>query len=327
MNKVLGLGNALVDLLMIVDDEFVESLSFKKGSMNHIDLGTARKILKKAESIKKNRVTGGSVANAIGGLAKLGIETGYIGKIGEDEFGKFFFDEIRNNGITPHLFKGEQGTGTAICMIGKDTERTFATYLGAAIELTAADLNPVLFKNNTHFFLEGYMVQNHELVTKSLELAREEGLVTAIDLASFNIVEENLEFLKGVISEYVDIVFANEDEARVFTGEVSPDNAVSVLSGFCSIAVVKTGSKGSLIIDEDGSKHIIPPFTVVPVDTTGAGDFYASGFFYGLSRELPVELCGKIGSLLASRVVEVIGANIPDSKWEQIRSDIRSITL
>jgi len=325
MNRVLGLGNALVDLLMVVEDSFVESLSFKKGSMNHIDIETAKDILNRSKSIKKSRVTGGSVANAINGLSKLGVQTSYIGKIGKDEFGDFFHNEMAENGITPHLFKGKQGTGTAICMISDDSERTFATYLGAAIELTSKDLHSELFKDHTHFFLEGYMVQNHELVESSLEFATKSGLVTAIDLASFNIVEENLEFLKNQIKNYVDIVFANEDEARAFTGESDPEKSVEILSGYCNTAIVKIGSKGSLIIDQEGKRHIIDPFIAEPVDTTGAGDFYASGFFYGLSLGLPADKCGKLGSLMASKVVEVIGANIPESEWNSIRTEIQKI--
>lgn len=325
MKKILGLGNALVDLLMVVEDSFVESLSFKKGSMNHIDIMTAKDILKKSASIDKSRVTGGSVANAINGLSKLGAKTSYIGKIGEDEFGNFFHKEMSENGITPHLFRGEQGTGTAICMISDDSERTFATYLGAAIELTAADLSADLFEGHTHFFLEGYMVQNHQLVTRSLELAEHAGLATAIDLASFNIVEENLGFLKDTIKKSIDIVFANEDEARVFTGSDDPEQAVMLLSEYCSTAVVKTGSKGSIIIDSDGKKFNIEPFKADPVDTTGAGDFYAAGFFYGVSLGLPVEKCGLLGSLLASKVVEVIGAYIPGGEWDSIRSEIKRI--
>lgn len=325
MKKVLGIGNALVDLLMIVEDSFVESLSFKKGSMNHIDIETAKDILQRSNSIKKNRVTGGSVANAINGLSKLGVKTGYIGKIGEDEFGDFFHNEMSENGITPHLFKGKQGTGTAICMISEDSERTFATYLGAAIELTADDLNADLFKDHTHFFLEGYLVQNHDLVRRALELASQSGLITAIDLSSFNIVEENIDFLKSSIKKYVDIVFANEDEARAFTGESDPAKALDILSGYCGTAIVKIGSKGSLIVDESGKRYMIDPIKAEPVDTTGAGDSYASGFFYGLSLGYPVEKCGRIGSLLASKVVEVIGANIPESEWDSIRKEIRKI--
>jgi len=325
MKKILGLGNALVDLLMVVDDSFVKSLSFKKGSMNHIDIQTAKDILEKSASLQKSRVTGGSVANAINGLSKLGVPTSYIGKIGEDEFGNFFHHEMSENGITPHLFRGEQGTGTAICMISDDSERTFATYLGAAIELTAADLNPVLFEGHTHFFLEGYMVQNHQLVTRSLELAKEKGLTTVIDLASFNIVEENKSFLKETIRKSIDIVFANEDEARVFTGSSDPDEAVKLLSDFCGTAIVKTGSKGSVIMNCDGKKYNIDPIHAKPVDTTGAGDFYASGFLYGVSKGLPAETCGVLGSILASRVVEVIGAYIPDGEWDSIRSEIKKI--
>ncbi len=325
MDKILGLGNALVDLLMVVDDNFVKSLSFEKGSMNHVDLNFAKDILKRSESFKKSRVTGGSVANTINGLSKLNVNTGYIGKIGDDEFGRFFRDEMIKNGITPNLFTGKQGTGTAICMISDDSERTFATYLGAAIELTKEDLILDLFKDHSYFFFEGYLVQNHELVEKSLQLAKQSGLKIAIDLSSFNVVEENLNFLKESISKYVDIVFANEDEALSFTGEKDPEKAVLSISKFCNTAIVKIGSEGSLIIDKKKIRYKIAPYKANPVDTTGAGDYYAAGFFYGLSKKLPVEKCGKIGSLIASKVVEVVGAGLPNDKWDEIKNEIKTI--
>jgi len=325
MKKMLGLGNALVDLLMVVEDSFVKYLSFKKGSMNHIDLNLAKDILEKSASIKKSRVTGGSVANTINGLSRLDVSTGYIGKIGDDEFGRFFEDEMKKNGIEPHLFKGEQGTGTAICMISDDSERTFATYLGAAIELTEEDLTLDLFEGYSHFFLEGYLVQNHELVRKSLNLAKQAGLVIAMDLSSYNVVEENLDFLRESVKKYVDIVFANEEEAYLFTGEKDPRKAILILSKLCKTAIVKIGSRGSLIIDEHKTKYEIDPFKVDLVDTTGAGDFYASGFFYGLNKNLSIEKCGIIGSLLASKVVEVVGANLSESKWDEMKSEIKKI--
>ncbi len=325
MKKIIGMGNALVDMLMSVPDEFVESLSFKRGSMNHINLETAKSILKKSENIKKKRVTGGSVANAINGLSKLGINSSYIGKVGDDEFGRFFENDMTRNGIKPNLFKGLSGTGTSICMISGDSERTFATYLGAAIELKANDLNGDLFKDGSYFFLEGYMVQDHDLVLKSLNLAKNAGLSIATDLSSFNVVEDNLDFLKMVLEKYIDIVFANEDESRAFTGNENPEIAVKKIGDYCKTAVVKIGSKGSLVFENGGKLIHIKPVKASPVDTTGAGDLYAAGFLYGIVQDLPKEVCGRIGSLLASKIVEVIGAKIPDAEWGNLKKDIKNI--
>lgn len=325
MKKVLGLGNALVDVLLKVDDKFVEDLRFKKGSMNHIDKMMLENIIDKTRNIKKSLITGGSVANSINGLAKLGVKTGYLGKVGNDENGEFFNQCMIDNNINAKLFRGNAGTGTAVCMISKDSERTFATYLGSSIELRPDDLYPELFENYEYFYLEGYMVQDHKLVQRALELAKNAGALIAIDLASFNIVEENRDFLIDMTEKYIDIVFANEDEAKAFTGYTDPDKALEKISEYCDIAVVKIGSRGSLIKSKNNEIYKIEPISAVPADTTGAGDLYASGFFYGLVLGLPLDVCGNIGSLLAGKIVEVIGAKLDDNSWEEIKKDIKKI--
>lgn len=325
MRHVLGLGNALVDILIKVDDKFVTDLKFEKGTMNHIDIIMLKNIIGKAQKINKTRITGGAVANSINGLAKLSASTAYIGKVGNDENGDFFKQHMKENNIDVNLFRGNSGTGTAICMISKDSERTFATYLGSSIELTPGDLSPEFFENFEYFYLEGYMVQDHKLVVRALELAKKAGATIAIDLASFNIVEENRDFLLDVTDKYIDIVFANEDEAKAFTGYSDPLKALKKISEYSEISVVKIGSRGSLIKNKNKDIYKIPPIIVKPADTTGAGDLYASGFLYGLVRGLPLNICGRIGSLLAGKVVEVIGAKLSNDTWDEIIPEVEKI--
>jgi sugar/nucleoside kinase (ribokinase family) len=318
MKKILGIGNALVDVLIRLDnDTLLSDFGLKKGSMTLVDKQKAKNILEAAASFDKQKSSGGSAANSIHGLAQLGAPAGYIGKIGDDEYGSFFRSYMTQNNIHSSLFKGGEETGKCISLISKDSERTFATYLGAAIELDRSDLNMDLFKNYDYVHLEGYLVQNHALVQEAVTLSRKAGNEISIDLASFNIVEENVGFLRTIVEDYIDIVFANEEEARAFTGKEDPAEALTEISKMCRIAVVKIGKQGSLIA-EGNRRYQIDPITVTPVDTTGAGDLYASGFYYGLAKEYPLDICGQLASAAAGKVVEVIGAKMDDHKWNEV---------
>jgi len=273
----------------------------------------------------KHKTSGGSTANTIHGLSHLGVETTFIGKIGNDALGKFFKKDMQNNGITPILFNSITETGRVLAMVSPDSERTMATYLGAAIELSAQDLSSDIFKGHDFFYVEGYLVQNKELMQKALRIAKQSGIKTCIDLASYNVVLENIDFLMEIISEYVDIVFANEEEAKALTG-MAPEEAVKVLSGMCEIAIVKTGSKGSLVME--GNEFIaVPVRKANSIDTTGAGDLYAAGFLYGIGNGYSNLTSGMIGSLLAARVIEDIGAKMGESTWELLRREIKAIEL
>jgi sugar/nucleoside kinase (ribokinase family) len=157
----------------------------------------------------------------------------------------------------------------------------------------------------------------------AVRLAKEAGLLVSIDLASYNVVEANLDFLKTIIKEYVDIVFANEEEAKAFTGK-EPTDALIHISEHCSIAVVKIGKEGSLV--KSGSDHhFIKPFEANCIDTTGAGDLYAAGFLYGMACGFPLDKCGKIGSLVSSNVVEILGAKMTNETWANINSQIKAL--
>lgn len=321
MEKILGMGNALVDMMTrIPNDEFLGELSLPKGSMQLVDAAFSARVVEKTAHLKPVMTSGGSAANTIHGLAKLGIETGFIGKVGNDSLGSFFETDLIQAGIKPYLLHSATASGKAIALVTPDSERTFATYLGAAVELGAIDLNTDVFKDFHIFHIEGYLVQNHQLIETALKIANEKGLKVSLDLASFNVVAENLEFLKRMVTQYVDILFANEEEARSFTG-MGPADALDYIASLCEYAVVKIGKKGSLI-KHGNEKTAVGIIGIDAFDTTGAGDLYAAGFLYGLVQKQSLNQCGKMGALLSGKVIETLGAKISDQGWDFIKKQM-----
>lgn len=324
MKAVLGIGNALVDILATLpSDEILDKYNLPKGSMQHVNENLSNEILKDVLAIGCQRVAGGSAANTTNGLAKLGVKTRFVGKVGADKLGEEFQADQQNNGIDSNLLLGSVSTGRALVLISNDAERTFATYLGSAIELDSEDMHTSMYEGYDYLHIEGYLVQNHRLVEKAVELAKLNNMMVSLDMASYNVVDENKEFLGRMLEHYVDIVFANEDEAMSFTG-LEPDKAVSRFAELCKIAVVKIGKEGSLV-KRNHEFHHIQPIPASAVDATGAGDLYASGFLYGLTNNLPLDKCGEIGSLCAGKVVEVIGPKMNDETWNEIRKEIKKI--
>ena len=203
-----------------------------------------------------------------------------------------------------------------MALLTPDSERTFGTYLGAAIDLTASFLGPELFRNWEVFHIEGYLVQNHDLIETALKLASHSGCLVSLDLASYNVVEDNLGFLKSVIPLYVDMVFANQEEAFAYTGK-DAEQAVDELAESVKFAIVKTGKDGAWV-KSGNEKHHIPGLKANCIDTTGAGDLFAAGFLYGYTRGFDLKRCGELGNLLAAAVIEVTGPKISQSHWEKI---------
>ena len=324
MAKILGVGNALVDLLITLEnDELLNELNLPKGSMTLVDENTKALISEKTTHLKRDMASGGSAANTIHGLASLGIDSTFIGTVGTDETGDFFYSDMVSNNINPQLNRNSTPSGLASTLISKDSERTFGTYLGAAIELSADDLSPEQFEGFDIMHVEGYIVQNHELLETILKYARQAGSKISIDLASYNVVEANLDFLRQMIEQYVDIVFANEEEAKSFTGK-EPEEALHEIAKLAEIAVVKIGSKGSMVKSK-GVVTKIEPIPVNPVDTTGAGDLFAAGFLYGITMNLGFEKAGFIGSLLGATVIKELGAKIKPEDWKVIREKISNL--
>jgi sugar/nucleoside kinase (ribokinase family) len=326
MMKVLGMGNALVDIITrIEDDSILNNFGLPKGSMTLVDLDTSNYIHSETAGMSKSRASGGSAANTIHGLAHLGIKTGFVGTVGNDDNGRFFKKDMQVNKITPYLFRTMNETGRAMALISNDSERTFATYLGAAIDLSAEDISHDIFIGYDYFYIEGYLVQNPVMFEKALRLASMADLKICLDLASYNIVDANVDFFKSMISKYVDILFANEEEIKSLTGK-SPEEGAAEVNELCNMVVIKLGAEGSFCVCKEGLVRVgVRPSKAI--DTTGAGDLFAAGFIYGLIQGLPAETCGKMGAILAGRIIELIGAKMDESNWENLRREILALEV
>jgi sugar/nucleoside kinase (ribokinase family) len=324
MKKILAIGNALVDILIkLENDTLLQNFGLNKGSMQLADMKLIDTIMAQTNDVPKFQASGGSAANTIHGLAKLGVPTGYIGKVCNDDFGIFFKKDLESVNVKTVLTYSTTATGQALALVSPDSERTFATYLGAAVELGPDDITPEMFDGFDFLHIEGYLVYNHALMEKVLQIAKSKKIKTSLDMASYNVVEANRDFLKKLIIDYVDIIFANEDEAKAFDNK-TPAEALNDFTHITEIAVVKLGKDGSLVGTKDGVCKI-PGIKANAIDTTGAGDLYAAGFLFGLMNGMTLDKCGKIGSLLGANVVELIGAKIDENRWEQIKKNIPSL--
>ena len=327
--KILGIGNALVDLLAkLPDDGLLKELGIAPGSMNLIDDEQRKRVFAKIQdkNIELVMTTGGSVSNSILALRKLGSNIGFVGKIGNDSYGKFYLEEMRDCGVDLHLLYEQMYSGTALCLITPDGERTFTTYLGAAANMRKSDIDESIFRQYSFLYMEGYLIQNHELIESALSLAKSFGLKIALDLASYNVVETERDFLKELVKKYVDILFANEEEAVAFSGK-KPKEALSEISEIVDIAVVKEGSKGSWVKRGSTIVHVPCYHKITPVDTTAAGDYYAAGFLAGLSQGRDLEICAKMGTLLSYYIIQVVGTKLDTPVWEEIIEKINELTI
>jgi len=312
------MGNALVDVLIRVEkDSILYELRLPKGSMQLVDETRLAEIEKRIDGFERILVSGGSAANTIHGLAELGIKTGFIGSAGNDIWGEFYINDLKSKSIVPVFYQSAKPTGRAMALLTPDSERTFGTYLGAALDLSPDFLNPGLFEGWSVFHIEGYLVQDHDLMETALNLARKAGCMISLDLSSFNVVEDNLAFLQSVVPRYVDILFANQEEALIYTGK-EPEAAVEELAATSAIAIVKTGKDGAWV--QSGSEKIhVNGLEANCIDTTGAGDLFASGFLYGYTMGYTLQKCGELGNLLAAAVIEVTGPKISEPHWQNIR--------
>lgn len=325
IRKILGIGNALVDVLVRIDnDNLLHTLDLPKGSMQLVSEERALKIVNATEGLSRHMSTGGSASNTISGLARLGLDVGFVGKVGKDAHGAFYENDLKLNGVSPHIIVDSTGiSGCCNVLISQNSERTMATHLGVAASLEADELNEFLFADYDFMHIEGYLVQNYDLILRAARIAKKHNMGISLDLASYNIVSENLSFLRSFIDEYVDVVFANEDEAKALTGKL-PEDALDEMVKMVSVAVVKIGEDGSWV-GCNGERWHIPALKVKAVDTTGAGDIFASGFLFGYSEGLPLADCARIGTICASEVIQIVGAKLGDSEWERLFPLIESI--
>ena len=320
--SLLGIGNALVDVLVkLPDNKIPADLGLEYGGMVMIDQDQKTSLQCRYKSEIFSQTAGGSVGNTIVAVGKLGgIKTGFIGCVGTGQNAEIFRNSLIEAGVTPHLLTGTVQTGIATTLISPDGQRTFGTYLGAAVQMAPELIDRTWLRSYTHIHVEGYLIFNQVLFRSILKMAKEEGLSISTDVASHNLIMESKDFLIPLLKEYVDIIFANEDEASALTG-LSAMNSLRILADWCKIAVVKLGERGSMI--QTGAEVLrIRPFKAECIDTTGAGDSYAAGFLSGFLKGKDLEECGRIGSYIGAKVVETYGARLDDSMWEEIQTSL-----
>ena len=314
----------MVDILtQIPNDQILKDLNLPKGGMIYVDAKTSVEIGEKLAYLGNQMASGGSAANTMSGLAQLGVETGFLSKIGKDEVGRFFERQMTETHVKPLMLTSDTPSGRVQALVTADGERTFATCLGAAAEMSADDIKPELFEGWDIFYVEGYLVANPTMLDKALETAKKAGLKIAIDLASYNVVEESHDYFMQLIENYVDYVFANEQEAFALTG-MEPLQALDFLASHCDIAVVKVGAKGAYI--KRGNEMVtVPPMKANVIDTNGAGDMWAAGFLAGLVKGESLTKCGQMGGIVAANVIEVLGTKMDDARWEKIYKEIEAL--
>lgn len=320
---VLGIGNAIVDILVNVEDNFLSAHEIPRGSMQLVDEETSDSLYSKLGAAIE--CSGGSAANTIAGLASLGSRTAYIGKIKDDQLGHVFAHDINSLGIEFTTQKDASGVSTARClvMVSPDAERTMCTYLGACVNLTEKDIDPDMVASAAITYMEGYL-WDPELAKaafrKAMTLAHNAGRKTSLSLSdSFCVGRHKQEFLHLAEHE-IDILFANEDELLMLYDTQNFADAVKAVQQHCEVAAITRGAKGCTIVSADEIININGYQVSDLVDTTGAGDLFAAGFLHGYSQNMDLGTCGKMGNLAASEVITHMGAR-PDVNLKQYLAD------
>jgi len=315
MARVVGMDNALMDILVRVDDSILEDIGLAKGVVHF----PPDPVLDAVKQLKAETVApGGCGANTMSLLSQLGMDTMFIGKVGNDFHAETFEDELTRDGVTSGLVHVEGQTGVAICLITPDGQRTFADNLGVGNTLTPDELPP--FTGDVLYVSNFYLTDpaSAPAVRAAIKSMKAQQGKVALDLSDPTVVEAHLEDLKRIVRDDIDIVFANEPEATAFTGHEAWQ-ACHELAELCELAVVKLGKDGSLI-RKDGDVIHVKAHVVDVVDTTGAGDSYAAGFLFGYLNGWPLEKAGELGSLIASKVIQQVGARL-----DSIPTDVRKL--
>lgn len=316
-----GVGSALMDIILNESDEFLASNSVIKGGMELVDAGKADELLSKS-SQKPVLVPGGSAANTTIGLGQLSGKAAFIGCCGNDELGAEYQEALERNNVTPNFTTGNSSTGQVLSIVTPDAQRSMLTYLGASSEMSPTIFNADIFGDADVVHIEGYLLFNEALIRSVLQAAKEAEILVSLDLASFTVIDANPTLVKELVREYVDIILANEDEAKSYTGFEDENKALDALAEDAEVAVVKIGKRGSLV-KCDGNVTVIPPYgEEKPKDTTGAGDLWASGFLYGVINGKSFAEAGRIAGMTGYEVCRVLGAHISEDTWAEIKSAI-----
>ena len=308
---VLAVGNAMLDVLVHVDDAWLAGNGIEKGVMTLVDEPRAAALHEKVEPAAE--ASGGSAGNTAAGLAALGARTGYIGRVRNDDAGDAFRRDIREAGVrfdTPAATSGA-ATGRCLVFVTPDAERSMLTMLGAAAEIEPADIDEAAAAMATVTYLEGYLWDAPEAkaaMVKLADAARAAGRKVALTLSDPFCVARHRETFLELIAERVDILFANEEEIVSLTGAASLRDAAEAVAGKVETAALTRGAEGSLIVSGSERHEVAAARVDRLVDTTGAGDLYAAGFLHAYTRPRPLAECAWLGGLAAARIIRQMGA-------------------
>lgn len=317
MKRIVGVGAALVDLLVNVKDSWIQENKAVKGDMQLVDFSRIESLLSTLPAYEK--VPGGSACNTLVGYAKLGGEAAFVSKTGKDELGKLFALHLKNSNVQSLIKPANEPTGRVLSVVTPDAERTMFSYLGASDTLALDDFPEGVFDGAALTYIEGYRAFDAKTFRGVLERSKAAGVPTALDFGSFGVVNVCHSLFENLFAEgLIDMIFANEEEAKAYTGK-EPREALEELAKYTSLAVVKLGAEGALV-SHQGKVFEIKANKVQAIDTTGAGDLWASGFLYGFLSGSDIPKCGKLASEVAAEVVQVQGASIPDSVWNRLKN-------
>lgn len=325
---VLGIGNAIVDVVAQTDDVFLQDNGLAKGAMTLIDADRAESLYKLMGSAIE--ASGGSAANSMAGLASLGGKAGFIGKVRDDQLGGIFAHDIRATGVRFETPAATSGLPTARCLIfvTGDAQRTMNTFLGASTDLGPADVDEAMIASAAVTYLEGYLwdkPQAKEAFLRAAAAAHKAGRQVSLTLSDSFCVDRHRADFKTLVKSHVDVLFANEAEILSLYETASFDDAVSKVRADCAVAVLTRSEKGAVIVAGDSLHKVAAEPLHKLVDTTGAGDLYAAGFLYGYTRNLPLPTCGRIGAIAAAEVLSHYGARPETALADLVKGKLGSL--
>jgi sugar/nucleoside kinase (ribokinase family) len=317
---VVGIGNAIVDVLARTDDALVRREALAKGTMALVDAGRAEAIYAAMPAgIEKS---GGSAANTIAGIASLGGKGAFIGKVRDDELGAVFVHDLKSLGVRFETKAATSGPPTARCLIlvTPDAQRTMCTFLGACVDLGPEDVDAALVGSASVTYLEGYLFdppRAMEAFRRAAAVAHQAGRKVALSLSDPFCVDRHRAEFRELVDRHIDVLFANEHEICSLYETEHFELAAEAVRGHCDVAVLTRSERGSDIVTKKELLHVAPWAAARVVDTTGAGDLYASGFLYGLTHGRDLATCGKLGSLCAAEIISHVGAR-PEASLQHL---------
>ena len=326
--QLCGLGNAIVDIFVEVSEDEFGSLGFERGGMQLVDLPAQKTLLHRYQKREPKLVSGGSVANSIIAFSQLGGKAGFIGCVGDDRYGLFYTNEFEELGIdigNPIIVN--ESTGTCLCVITPDAERTMRTCLAVSSHLAARHVDEARIRNSDWLFIEGYVFANPETgqtaIREGIEMARRHGTRIAITCSDAFVVHAFGDALTDAL-QYTDLFFCNESEACAVTGAATAEEAFYKLEGRIPSLVVTNGPHGAYIRHGDVETHV-PAFPCEPKDLTGAGDMFAGAFLYGITHGVPADESARAAAFLAQKVITQIGARLHQGTregWEECLASV-----